>query len=135
MHSAEISSSNACVQAKLCVHASPQGFQWGSAGHPLLPIWNNWQIGVMCLRAAQNCQMLILARLYYLYKHCKHSVAKLGKHFALPSLFWLVLFACIILHVKKLTQDNQPDGTGGRTMSYVQNIYLPALSLLEHHLI
>lgn len=73
----------------------PRDLSGALPGHPLLPTWNNGQIGVMCLRAAQSCQMLILARLCYLYKHCKHSVAKLGKHFALPSLFW---FGFICMH-------------------------------------
>lgn len=45
--------------------------------------------------------------------------------------FGLVLFACIILHVRKLTQYNQPDCTGVRIMSYMQNLYPPVLSLVE----
>lgn len=70
----------------------PGDFAGALPGHPALL---HGQIGVMCLKAAQSCQMLVLARLYYLYKHCKHSVAELGKHFALPSLFW---FDFICMH-------------------------------------
>lgn len=72
----------------------PRDFTEALPGHPVLPPWDKWQIGVMCLKAAQSCQMLVLTRLYYLYKHCKHSIAELGKHFALPSLFWFV-FICM----------------------------------------
>lgn len=48
--------------------------------------------------------------------------------------FGLFLFAWIILHLKRLTQYNQPDCTKGRKRFYKENLVPCVLSFLEHKL-